>query len=77
MDFRASIVTRDGKFLCECKLADISDGGARLTVDSTEQLADEFIVMLSENGVRRPSRVVWRSNSQLEISFNVRDVEFV
>jgi hypothetical protein len=77
MIFRVAILSCDGKFLCECDLADISESGVRLTVAPSVDLPDEFILMLSKNGVRRHCRVVWRAERKIGIEFlNVMRPDF-
>jgi hypothetical protein len=53
-----------------CVLSDISDSGARIDIDETKPIPDEFILLLTSNGAaRRKCRVVWRKPRQLGVSF--------
>jgi hypothetical protein len=55
-----------------CVLSDISDIGARLDVESSDGLPDDFKLLLSRRG--SPSRnchVVWRTPNQLGVEFHI------
>ena len=53
----------------ECRITDISDGGARLYADDFE-IADEFTLWLAgEVPVRRRCRVVWRLGPEFGAKF--------
>jgi hypothetical protein len=56
--------------LHDCKLSDISDGGARIDLEDNAPIPDHFMLLLSNNGAaRRACRVVWRSPQQLGVKF--------
>jgi len=56
-----------------CVLSDISDTGARIGVDNTENIPDRFVLYLSKHGTaRRACTVVWREPRQLGVSFMTR-----
>lgn len=58
------------KKLQGCALADISDHGARLDVESTEKVPDNFILLLSNRGrPKRKCKVAWRNEHQLGVEF--------
>jgi hypothetical protein len=62
----------DGTWQRECTVEDISDGGAKLTVDdSIEGLAlREFFLVLSSTGLAyRHCRLVWVNGDQIGVSF--------
>jgi PilZ domain len=53
-----------------CVMSDISDSGARLDIDETKTIPDQFTLLLSSNGsARRTCRVVWRKPRQIGVSF--------
>jgi PilZ domain len=53
-----------------CVLSDISETGARIEIDETKPMPDEFVLMLSSNGTaQRKCRVVWRKPRQLGVIF--------
>jgi hypothetical protein len=56
-----------------CVLSDISETGARIDVDTAEELPDRFMLLLSGNGSpRRRCRVVWRQPTQVGVNFDGR-----
>jgi hypothetical protein len=52
----------------ECRLTDISDGGARLYVEGRE-LPDEFFLWVPGGRQRRQCRVVWRLGHEVGAEF--------
>lgn len=53
-----------------CTVSDISDSGAKLDVESTADLPDEFQLLLSgRGGIYRQCRAVWRTNNQIGVHF--------
>jgi hypothetical protein len=60
----------DGSPLGTCLVVDISAAGARLVVQASEGLPDQFTIVLSRNGqLRRPCSVVWRSEHAMGVKF--------
>jgi hypothetical protein len=60
-----------GSSLGECKLVDASDSGARLLVESSDVVPEQFSLRFSALGEGgRKSRVVWRSESEVGIAFD-------
>ncbi len=58
------------KKLHGCVVSDISDSGARLGVENTASLPDEFLLFLSSRGTAsRKCRVVWRKAKQIGVEF--------
>jgi hypothetical protein len=56
-----------------CVLSDISDTGARIDVETVDELPDRFTLLLSGNGSpRRNCRVVWRQPTQIGVDFGRR-----
>ncbi len=56
-----------------CVLSDISDNGARIDVETVDELPDRFTLLLSGNGSpRRNCRVVWRQPTQVGVDFGRR-----
>lgn len=54
----------------QCRFADISETGARLKVEDSSKLPDQFILVLSERGkVMRRCDVIWRSAKQIGVRF--------
>jgi hypothetical protein len=53
-----------------CTISDISESGARLTLDGGGELSDRFVLLFTRNGsTRRRCRVVWRSGSTVGVAF--------
>jgi hypothetical protein len=57
-----------------CIVADISESGARLDCGDPVSVPDEFVLILSDrhDAARRHCRVVWRSETQIGIEFEMR-----
>jgi hypothetical protein len=67
MQYTAWIAQKDQP-LIGCILADISEHGARLDVETIDTVPDEFMLFLSRRGTpRRKCRVAWRSEEQNQI----------
>jgi hypothetical protein len=64
------LYTTDGWPLGECRLKDISSGGARFSHALSEDLPAEFFLSLSRDGkVRRRCEVRWREKDQVGVRF--------
>jgi PilZ domain len=56
--------------LVTCAIVDISEGGARLSLEADETLPETFMLLLTRNGrTRRYCRVVWRDGQTLGVEF--------
>jgi hypothetical protein len=56
-----------------CVLSDVSDSGARIEIDEPDDVPENFLLLLSNNGAaRRACRVVWREQRQLGVRFEQR-----
>jgi hypothetical protein len=68
--YSAWIGTGDNAPLRGCIVSDISEGGARLDVESAVELPDQFQLLLScRDGIYRQCRAVWRTNNQIGVQF--------
>jgi hypothetical protein len=66
----ARMVQADGSALGICLLFDVSATGARLKVETSVTLPDQFILLLSHNGqLRRRCKMAWRSGSAVGVQF--------
>jgi hypothetical protein len=64
------IYTVDGWPITECKMLDISEGGAKLTPSKPETLPEEFLLSLSRDGkVRRRCHVRWQAEGVYGVRF--------
>ncbi|MCC7348046.1 MAG: PilZ domain-containing protein [Variibacter sp.] len=53
-----------------CTIHDISARGARVILKQTEEVPEQIIVALTENGkVARKCRVIWRNETHLGVEF--------
>ncbi len=68
--YQASIRFAGGIVECDCALADVSDGGAKLAISSQYEIPDEFTLVLSERYklIHRCS-VVWRAGGYIGVQF--------
>ena len=58
------------KKLQGCVVADISDSGARLDVENSKTVPDQFVLLLSASGkAKRKCRLVWREGTQIGVEF--------
>jgi hypothetical protein len=72
MRYTAWVVLAGNK-LHGCILSDISDTGARIGVEDSKIIPDDFMLLLSGNGsARRRCRVVWRKPAQVGVTFERR-----
>jgi hypothetical protein len=56
--------------LVACAIVDISEGGARISLEADEQLPEAFMLLLTRNGrTRRNCRLVWRNGQTLGVEF--------
>ncbi len=53
-----------------CVVSDVSDTGARIDVQDSAALPDQFVLLLTSSGAaRRYCRVVWRKPTQVGVQF--------
>ena len=63
-------IFKDKNTLLSCAIADISDSGARLNLESDVELPAEFTLLLTSNGgARRQCRLIWREGLTLGVKF--------
>ncbi|CAN0113031.1 unnamed protein product, partial [Phaeothamnion confervicola] len=68
-----AVLVLDGDAQRGCILSDISDTGARIDVDTADELPNRFVLLLSGNGSpQRHCRVVWRQPTQVGVNFDGR-----
>lgn len=66
------LLDRKGTLLA-CSLADISETGARITLETERELPERFVLLFTAQGeTRRRCRVVWREGTTFGLAF--RDV---
>jgi len=71
LEYRAHIDFGDGSPFRACVLADVSETGARLTLDAPGVMPTQFMLLLAAGAgkVRRRCDVVWMSGRQLGVRF--------
>jgi PilZ domain len=70
VDTRGFLYTREGRPLGECRMKDVSAGGARLAHAIADALPDELLLSLSKDGaVRRRCQIAWRGDRQMGVRF--------
>jgi len=66
----AFLYTTDGWPLGECRIKDISTGGARLAHAPSNEIPTEFLLSFSRDGkVRRRCELRWRNEKELGVRF--------
>jgi PilZ domain len=64
------LYTHDGWPIGECRVEDISAGGAKFAHTITDELPNSLILALSKDGnVRRRGELVWRKDNQVGVRF--------
>ena len=68
-------VALDGGVLHNCVMFDVSDSGARIDIDDSMKIPDNFTLLLVSNGsARRNCHVVWRNPHQVGVTFERRHI---
>ena len=66
----AYLYTTDGWPIGECRMCDVSAGGARFVHAISDELPAEVLLSLSRDGrVRRLCQVVWRKDNEIGVRF--------
>ncbi|MFZ1150667.1 MAG: PilZ domain-containing protein [Xanthobacteraceae bacterium] len=66
----AKIVFNNNSSVIDCIVRDLSPQGARLLVASPVGIPDRFDLRIDRNGACDPSKVTWRANDQMGVSFS-------
>lgn len=69
LHYRARIVLDKNGKLRPCSIADISESGARIVLDTSEALPKRFLLLLASRGGIRECRQVWRDELTLGVEF--------
>ena len=68
--YTARIVADQAAEPIPCSIADISELGARLTMEHDHEVPESFVLLLTANGAaHRHCRVVWRTGLTLGVEF--------
>jgi len=66
----AKVVIDESGTVVPCSIADISETGARIVLESDTMLPDRFVLLLTATGeARRYCHVVWRSGTAVGVTF--------
>lgn len=70
LDRRCWIAPPDGSAPLECTVADVSDTGAKILVQPSVELAEQFDLYFTRDGkVSFKSKVVWRKHQEVGLMF--------
>ena len=64
-----ALINVGGQGSIECRLLDISQGGAKLSAATPSAIPDRFDLAFAESAQARPCRVVWRRGKLLGVRF--------
>lgn len=68
--YNASVLTDDKTPPQPCAIADISETGARLVLQTEGELPDRFMLLLTRDGkARRICRIIWREGLTVGVEF--------
>ena len=51
-------------------IRNLSEGGVMVKVDNTHLIPDELLLYIDSENIRRPVRVVWRTDTELGLEFS-------
>jgi hypothetical protein len=66
----AKIVFNNNSSVIDCIVRDLSPHGARLVVASPIGIPEQFDLRIDRSGMCHPSKVTWRANDQIGVSFS-------
>ena len=71
--YGAKIIAIDGSWAHDCRVLDVSDSGAKLTIKEQSDLPKDFILALSVDGkATRQCHVMWVKDSEIGVVFERR-----
>jgi hypothetical protein len=72
LSYPAKIVATDGSWGRNCRVIDVSDGGAKLALEKPAELPQEFILALSVRGkAARKCQLMWTDENEIGVQFIV------
>ncbi len=71
VNLAAAILANDGgPMICQCTMADVSEGGARLIVEEPSKVPDSLVLVLSRGArAHRKCIVRWRAAKAVGVQF--------
>jgi diguanylate cyclase (GGDEF)-like protein len=67
---QGKVITADNKSVIDCRIRDISENGARLSVNEYYAPPESFTLLIVGNGERRSVKVRWRIGHELGVQFD-------
>ena len=72
LSYPAKIVATDGSWGRNCRVLDVSDGGAKLALEKPVELpADFFLALSMRGGTMRKCHVMWTDDNEIGVRFVV------
>jgi hypothetical protein len=76
-DISAKLFTGVDAPVWDCVVMDISENGARIALDTSDNVPERFTLLLVSYGrTSRPCRVVWRAGRQVGVKFEAAPLSF-
>ena len=70
LDYMARILSLTAELICDCAVLDVSEGGARIAVLTSEMVPDEFLLRFSASSdVSRRCKIAWRKEDEIGVNF--------
>jgi hypothetical protein len=63
------IVFNNGFSTLDCRVRNLSEGGARLQVASVVGVPDRFDLVVTDTNERQPCRIAWRNGNLIGVAF--------
>ena len=74
--YPAKLVALDGSWGRNCRVVDVSEGGAKLVTEHPVQLPSDFFLAFSMRGkATRKCRVVWSADCEIGVEFEREPAE--
>lgn len=70
LSYPAKLVATDGSWGRNCRVLDVSDGGAKLALETPTELPKEFFLALSVRGkAARKCQLMWVDDNEIGVQF--------
>ena len=70
LSYVARVLSLKAELICDCAIADVSQGGARVAVLAADMVPDEFLLAFSpKSDVTRKCKVAWRKDDEVGVTF--------
>ena len=69
---KAGLIAFNRAGTIECRVRNMSDKGALLEVAGPAGIPDEFVLVITNDPIKRPCRVIWRNPTKLGVEFVVK-----